>query len=57
MHLPISPLQVKAVCLALQDSNVLVQRNMLEILLYFFPFTSFQVNPFFFFHIFSPNYI
>uniref|UniRef100_A0A671LRW5 Protein dopey-2-like n=1 Tax=Sinocyclocheilus anshuiensis TaxID=1608454 RepID=A0A671LRW5_9TELE len=34
-------LVVKAVCLALQDSNVLVQRNMLEILLYFFPFTSF----------------
>ncbi|XDV30294.1 hypothetical protein PO909_033239 [Leuciscus waleckii] len=35
-------LVVKAVCLALQDTNVLVQRNMLEILLYFFPFTSFQ---------------
>ncbi|XP_016429546.1 protein dopey-2-like isoform X2 [Sinocyclocheilus rhinocerous] len=35
-------LVVKAVCLALQDSNVLVQRNMLEILLYFFPFTSCQ---------------
>ncbi|KAK2904895.1 hypothetical protein Q8A67_006694 [Cirrhinus molitorella] len=35
-------LVVKAVCLALQDSNVLVQRNMLEILLYFFPFTTFQ---------------
>ncbi|XP_034043163.1 protein dopey-2 isoform X2 [Thalassophryne amazonica] len=31
-------LVVKAVCLSLQDSNVLVQRNMLEILLYFFPF-------------------
>ncbi|KAL0963641.1 hypothetical protein UPYG_G00308960 [Umbra pygmaea] len=27
---------VKALCLSLQDSNVLVQRNMLEILLYFF---------------------
>uniref|UniRef100_A0A673NDD2 Protein dopey-2-like n=1 Tax=Sinocyclocheilus rhinocerous TaxID=307959 RepID=A0A673NDD2_9TELE len=35
-------LVVKAVCLALQDSNVLVQRNMLEILLYFFPFTTCQ---------------
>uniref|UniRef100_A0A672SSN9 DOP1 leucine zipper like protein B n=1 Tax=Sinocyclocheilus grahami TaxID=75366 RepID=A0A672SSN9_SINGR len=33
---------VVTVCLALQDSNVLVQRNMLEILLYFFPFTSCQ---------------
>ncbi|XP_051566221.1 protein dopey-2-like isoform X2 [Myxocyprinus asiaticus] len=33
-------LVVKAMCLALQDSNVLVQRNMLEMLLYFFPFTS-----------------
>uniref|UniRef100_A0A4W5NVW3 DOP1 leucine zipper like protein B n=1 Tax=Hucho hucho TaxID=62062 RepID=A0A4W5NVW3_9TELE len=29
-------LVVKALCLSLQDSNVLVQRNMLEILLYFF---------------------
>ncbi|XP_018558613.1 protein dopey-2 isoform X3 [Lates calcarifer] len=29
---------VKSLCLSLQDSNVLVQRNMLEILLYFFPF-------------------
>uniref|UniRef100_A0A671W8X4 DOP1 leucine zipper like protein B n=1 Tax=Sparus aurata TaxID=8175 RepID=A0A671W8X4_SPAAU len=27
-------------CLSLQDSNVLVQRNMLEILLYFFPFAE-----------------
>uniref|UniRef100_A0A8C2ERR3 Protein dopey-2-like n=1 Tax=Cyprinus carpio TaxID=7962 RepID=A0A8C2ERR3_CYPCA len=33
---------VVTVCLALQDSNVLVQRNMLEILLYFFPFTTCQ---------------
>ncbi|KAM4608317.1 protein DOP1B isoform 2-T2 [Polymixia lowei] len=33
-------LVVKSVCLSLQDSNVLVQRNMLEILLYFFPFAS-----------------
>lgn len=33
-------LQVKSVCLSLQDSNVLVQRNMLEILLYFFPFAE-----------------
>ncbi|XP_056145152.1 protein dopey-2 isoform X2 [Lampris incognitus] len=31
---------IKAVCLSLQDSNVLVQRNMLEILLYFFPFAA-----------------
>ncbi|CAG5865680.1 unnamed protein product [Menidia menidia] len=31
---------VKPVCLSLQDSNVLVQRNMLEILLYFFPFAT-----------------
>uniref|UniRef100_A0A673X604 DOP1 leucine zipper like protein B n=1 Tax=Salmo trutta TaxID=8032 RepID=A0A673X604_SALTR len=29
-------LVMKALCLSLQDSNVLVQRNMLEILLYFF---------------------
>lgn len=33
-------LVVKSVCLSLQDSNVLVQRNMLEILLYFFPFAK-----------------
>lgn len=32
--------QVKSVCLSLQDSNVLVQRNLLEILLYFFPFAE-----------------
>ncbi|KAJ3592581.1 hypothetical protein NHX12_007708 [Muraenolepis orangiensis] len=31
---------VKSVCLALQDANVLVQRNMLEILLHFFPFNQ-----------------
>ncbi|KAK1903528.1 Protein dopey-2 [Dissostichus eleginoides] len=31
---------IKSVCLSLQDSNVLVQRNMLEILLYFFPFAT-----------------
>ncbi|XP_028291637.1 protein dopey-2 [Gouania willdenowi] len=31
---------VKAICLALQDSNSLVQRNTLEILLYFFPFAT-----------------
>ncbi|KAJ8388524.1 hypothetical protein AAFF_G00132380 [Aldrovandia affinis] len=31
---------VKSVCLSLQDSNVLVQRNTLEILLYFFPFCT-----------------
>ncbi|XP_051564848.1 protein dopey-2-like [Myxocyprinus asiaticus] len=37
-------LVVKAMCLALQDSNVLVQRNMLEILLFFFPLTS-CLNP------------
>uniref|UniRef100_A0A673AUK7 Uncharacterized protein n=1 Tax=Sphaeramia orbicularis TaxID=375764 RepID=A0A673AUK7_9TELE len=35
-------LVVKSVCLSLQDSNVLVQRNMLEILLYFFPFATCQ---------------
>ncbi|XP_053295219.1 protein dopey-2 [Pleuronectes platessa] len=35
-----SPLLLKAVCLSLQDSNVLVQRHMLEILLYFFPFAT-----------------
>ncbi|KAA0715639.1 Protein dopey-2 [Triplophysa tibetana] len=34
-------LVVKAICLALQDSNVLVQRNMLEILLYFCPFATY----------------
>ncbi|XP_053090273.1 protein dopey-2 isoform X2 [Pangasianodon hypophthalmus] len=33
-------LAVKAICLSLQDTNVLVQRNMLEILLYFFPFAA-----------------
>ncbi|XP_068185047.1 protein dopey-2 isoform X2 [Antennarius striatus] len=33
-------LVLKAVSLSLQDSNVLVQRNMLEILLYFFPFAE-----------------
>ncbi|XP_066542058.1 protein dopey-2 [Hoplias malabaricus] len=33
-------LTVKALCLSLQDTNVLVQRNMLEILLYFFPFAT-----------------
>uniref|UniRef100_A0A3Q2PRF8 DOP1 leucine zipper like protein B n=1 Tax=Fundulus heteroclitus TaxID=8078 RepID=A0A3Q2PRF8_FUNHE len=33
-------LQIKSVCLSLQDSNVLVQRNMLEVLLYFFPFAT-----------------
>uniref|UniRef100_A0AAR2L0S7 Dopey N-terminal domain-containing protein n=1 Tax=Pygocentrus nattereri TaxID=42514 RepID=A0AAR2L0S7_PYGNA len=33
-------LTVKAMCLSLQDTNVLVQRNMLEILLYFFPFAT-----------------
>ncbi|XP_040004041.1 protein dopey-2 isoform X2 [Xiphias gladius] len=33
-------LVIKSVCLSLQDSNVLVQRNMLEILLYFFPFAT-----------------
>ncbi|XP_034417506.1 protein dopey-2 isoform X2 [Cyclopterus lumpus] len=31
---------MKSVCLSLQDSNVLVQRNMLEVLLHFFPFAS-----------------
>lgn len=36
----LSAFKVKAVCLSLQDSNVLVQRNMLEILLYFFPFAE-----------------
>ncbi|XP_063069952.1 protein dopey-2 isoform X2 [Engraulis encrasicolus] len=33
-------LVVKAVCVCLQDANVLVQRNMLEIVLYFFPFAT-----------------
>lgn len=37
---PLVCLQVKSVCLCLQDSNVLVQRNMLEILLYLFPIAS-----------------
>lgn len=31
---------VKALGFSLQDSNVLVQRNMLEVLLYFFPFAT-----------------
>uniref|UniRef100_A0A8C4IQJ0 DOP1 leucine zipper like protein B n=1 Tax=Dicentrarchus labrax TaxID=13489 RepID=A0A8C4IQJ0_DICLA len=39
-------LVVKSVCLSLQDSNVLVQRNMLEILLYFFPFAECMVGTF-----------
>uniref|UniRef100_A0A1A8CSR2 Dopey family member 2 n=1 Tax=Nothobranchius kadleci TaxID=1051664 RepID=A0A1A8CSR2_NOTKA len=30
----------KSVCLSLQDSNALVQRNMLEVLLYFFPLAT-----------------
>ncbi|XP_041663673.1 protein dopey-2 [Cheilinus undulatus] len=33
-------LVIKSVCLSLQDSNVLVQRNMLEIVLYFFPLAT-----------------
>uniref|UniRef100_A0A3B4A3Z7 Uncharacterized protein n=1 Tax=Periophthalmus magnuspinnatus TaxID=409849 RepID=A0A3B4A3Z7_9GOBI len=33
-------LVVKSLALSLQDSNVLVQRNMLEVLLYFFPFAT-----------------
>lgn len=37
-------LQVKSVCLSLQDSNLLVQRNMLEVLLYFFPFAELLVG-------------
>lgn len=37
-------LQVKSVCHSLQDSNLLVQRNMLEILLYFFPFAELLVR-------------
>lgn len=37
-------LQMKSVCLSLQDSNVLVQRNMLEVLLHFFPFASCLVS-------------
>lgn len=37
-------LVVKSLSLSLQDSNVLVQRNMLEILLYFFPFAT-CLNP------------
>lgn len=36
--------QVKSVYLSLQDSNLLVQRNMLEILLYFFPFAEVLVG-------------
>ncbi|KAM7407321.1 hypothetical protein PAMA_003171 [Pampus argenteus] len=34
-------LVVKSVCLCLQDSNVLVQRNTLEMLLFFFPFSKY----------------
>uniref|UniRef100_A0A8B9GLQ4 DOP1 leucine zipper like protein B n=1 Tax=Astyanax mexicanus TaxID=7994 RepID=A0A8B9GLQ4_ASTMX len=37
-------LTVKAMCLSLQDSNVLVQRNSLEILLYFFSFGTCLVS-------------
>lgn len=35
---------MKSVHLSLQDSNLLVQRNMLEILLYFFPFAEVLVG-------------
>lgn len=37
-------LVVRSLSLSLQDSNVLVQRNMLEVLLYFFPFAT-CLNP------------
>uniref|UniRef100_A0A8C7CXR8 DOP1 leucine zipper like protein B n=1 Tax=Oncorhynchus kisutch TaxID=8019 RepID=A0A8C7CXR8_ONCKI len=37
-------LVVKALCLSLQDSNVLVQRNMLEILLFFFSLATCLVS-------------
>lgn len=37
-------LVVRSLGLSLQDSNVLVQRNMLEVLLYFFPFAT-CLNP------------
>uniref|UniRef100_A0A8D0CJW7 DOP1 leucine zipper like protein B n=1 Tax=Scleropages formosus TaxID=113540 RepID=A0A8D0CJW7_SCLFO len=37
-------LVLKSICLSLQDSNVLVQRNMLEILLFFFPFCTCLVS-------------
>ncbi|XP_048879071.1 protein dopey-2 isoform X1 [Brienomyrus brachyistius] len=33
-------LVMKSICLSLQDSNLLVQRNVLEILLFFFPFCT-----------------
>ncbi|KAG8450171.1 hypothetical protein GDO86_002706 [Hymenochirus boettgeri] len=33
-------LTIKSLCLSVVDANVLVQRNMLEILLFFFPFNS-----------------
>lgn len=36
--------QVKALCASLLDSNVLVQRNTLEIVLFFFPFYSCLVS-------------
>lgn len=42
-HVCLCP-QLKSMCLSLQDSNVLVQRNMLEILLYFFPFATCLVS-------------
>lgn len=37
-------LQVKSLCASLLDSNVLVQRNNLEIVLFFFPFYTCLVS-------------
>ena len=42
LYIPFS--QIKSLRLALQDSNVLVQRYMLEILLYFFPLATCLVS-------------
>ena len=38
------PLQIKSLCACLLDSNVLVQRNNLEIVLFFFPFYACLVS-------------
>lgn len=40
LSISLSLSQMKSICLSLQDSNLLVQRNVLEILLFFFPFCT-----------------
>ena len=44
MFMAFCPLQIKSLCASLLDSNVLVQRNNLEIVLFFFPFYTCLVS-------------